>query len=238
MSTMWWHFCLIWLETTTTPGKGILVKVYNLQNIGFLKWILNKVLSRIIYNLPFWGQHHIQCVCVCVCVCIYIYIYIHTHTHTHSLYVCICHIRYRIRPLVKNALNAKVIKDCESVLPTYLKMSGYTQQAHSTRPIFTSTFPWQKACQTTEDSDLAVTVVTSQLPPALTLSNECSREQSEGARKHERRASESSTLPLTSYYKRTNCSEISFDSVPRLLSLVLKCADGAAEQAHWYALYS
>lgn len=29
-----------------------------------------------------------------------------------------------------------------------------------------------------EDSDLAVTVVTSQLPPALTLSNECSREQS------------------------------------------------------------
>ncbi len=59
--------------------KGILVKVYNLQNIGFLKWILNKVLSRIIYNLPFWGQHHIQCVCVCM------YIYIYTHTHTLSL---------------------------------------------------------------------------------------------------------------------------------------------------------
>lgn len=36
-----------------------------------------------------------------------------------------------------------------------------------------------------EDSDLAVTVVTSRLPPALTLSNECSREQSEREKKLE-----------------------------------------------------
>jgi len=33
------------------------------------------------------------------------------------------------------------------------------------------------------DSDLAVTAVTSRLPPALTLSNECGREQSESEKK-------------------------------------------------------
>lgn len=47
------------------------------------------------------------------------------------------------------------------------------------------------------------------------------------------RASELSNGPLlTSYYKRTNCFEIQFDSVPRVLSLVLKSAEGDAERAH------
>ncbi len=105
--------------------KGILVKVYNLLNIGFLKWILNKVLSRLIYN-PLSEDTH-------------------THTHTQCMYMT----WYRIRPLVKNHLNAKVVKDCKCILPTYLKWSGYMQQAHSTRPIFTSTSPRQKVCQTT-----------------------------------------------------------------------------------------
>ncbi len=46
------------------------------------------------------------------------------------------------------------------------------------------------------------------------------------------RARESSNGPLlTSYYKRTNCSEISFDSVPRFLSLVLMCADTCYTQS-------
>lgn len=61
--------------------------------------------------------------------------------------------------------------------------------------------------------------------------------QQRAKRKREKireRASESSNCRLlTSYCKRTNCTEISFDSVPTLLSLDLKCADGDAEQVHW-----
>lgn len=130
--------------------------VYKLFFIHFIgEWILNKALSRLIYN-----PHSVDKTTLIFILCVYA---------KYVAYVELGH--YNLH--TKNVLNAKEAKNCVFFIP----IKNVRLQARSSHPIFTSMA--ERMSNDSEDSDLAVAAATSRLPPALTLSNECRSESEE-----------------------------------------------------------